>query len=401
MTSVTDAVAHPADTAPSPADAVPSRADAAPGPAKQQRLLPTKTPLALLGPDGRPVHSSDLDMPADDVLAGLHRQMVLGRRFDTQATALTKQGRLAVYPSGAGPGGVRDRRGGRAAPAGLAVPDLPRLDGAGRPRRRPGRGADPAARGLALRLRPVRAPGRPAVHAAGHQRAARRRDGPRRPAARARTPSPWSCSATARPARATSTRRSTSPRSGARRSCSSCRTTGTRSASRSPSRPPPRRWPTRGSATGCPGMLVDGNDPAAVYAARPQAVERARRGGGPTLDRGASPTGWKRTPTPTTPPATGPRPRCSTWRDRDPVTRIRQYLRGRGLLRRRCRSPPWTPRPRRTAEDLRRRMNADPVPDPADLFRYVYAEPTPQLREQQRAAGGRAGGTADEAGEMR
>jgi 2-oxoisovalerate dehydrogenase E1 component alpha subunit len=27
-------------------------------------------------------------------------------------------------------------------------------------------------------------------------------------------------------------------------------------------------------------------------------------------------------------------------------------------------------------------MNADPVLDPADLFAQVYAEPTPQLREQ-------------------
>src|SRR6202044_2127205 len=32
----------------------------------------------------------------------LYRRMVLGRRFDTQATALTKQGRLAVYPSSRG-----------------------------------------------------------------------------------------------------------------------------------------------------------------------------------------------------------------------------------------------------------------------------------------------------------
>jgi pyruvate dehydrogenase E1 component alpha subunit len=41
-------------------------------------------------------------MPGDDVMVRLHRQMVLGRRFDTQATALTRQGRLAVYPSARG-----------------------------------------------------------------------------------------------------------------------------------------------------------------------------------------------------------------------------------------------------------------------------------------------------------
>ena len=41
-------------------------------------------------------------MPGDDVLLALHRKMVLARRFDTQATALTRQGRLAVYPSARG-----------------------------------------------------------------------------------------------------------------------------------------------------------------------------------------------------------------------------------------------------------------------------------------------------------
>ena len=28
-------------------------------------------------------------------------------------------------------------------------------------------------------------------------------------------------------------------------------------------------------------------------------------------------------------------------------------------------------------------MNVDRTHDPRDLFRYVYADPTPQLREQQ------------------
>src|SRR5215475_4862903 len=41
-------------------------------------------------------------MPGDDALLALHRKMVLARRFDTQATALTRQGRLAVYPSARG-----------------------------------------------------------------------------------------------------------------------------------------------------------------------------------------------------------------------------------------------------------------------------------------------------------
>jgi pyruvate dehydrogenase E1 component alpha subunit len=35
------------------------------------------------------------------------------------------------------------------------------------------------------------------------------------------------------------------------------------------------------------------------------------------------------------------------------------------------------------AADLRERMHTTPELDPMDLFAHVYAEPTPQLREQQ------------------
>ena len=69
---------------------------------KPRELLPTGTPLRLLEADGQAVRPCDLDLPGDDVLLALHRKMVLARRFDTQATALTRQGRLAVYPSARG-----------------------------------------------------------------------------------------------------------------------------------------------------------------------------------------------------------------------------------------------------------------------------------------------------------
>src|SRR6195952_4634021 len=68
---------------------------------KSPTLLPTAVPRSLIDPDGRLRPGSE-QLPADGVLLDLHRRMVLGRRFDTQATALTKQGRLAVYPSSRG-----------------------------------------------------------------------------------------------------------------------------------------------------------------------------------------------------------------------------------------------------------------------------------------------------------
>src|SRR5207253_646069 len=73
-------------------------------------------------------------------------------------------------PVVAGAGRVPGRGGAGAARAGLAVPDLPRLDGDRHPGRARLRGAVAAAGRVALRLRPLRPPGRPAVHAAraGH-----------------------------------------------------------------------------------------------------------------------------------------------------------------------------------------------------------------------------------------
>ena len=77
-----------------PPSSIQDRVDAA--------LPPSADPLALIDPDGHPTRTAILDMPPDQVLRDLHRQMVIGRRLDTQATALTRQGRLAVYPSSRG-----------------------------------------------------------------------------------------------------------------------------------------------------------------------------------------------------------------------------------------------------------------------------------------------------------
>jgi hypothetical protein len=66
-------------------------------------LLPSATPLQLIDADGQPGDNpGSLRLPGPDVLVELHRRMVLGRRFDSQSTALAKQGRLAVYPSSRG-----------------------------------------------------------------------------------------------------------------------------------------------------------------------------------------------------------------------------------------------------------------------------------------------------------
>ncbi|MEQ0562050.1 pyruvate dehydrogenase (acetyl-transferring) E1 component subunit alpha [Amycolatopsis sp. NEAU-NG30] len=69
----------------------------------QETMLPSASPVRFVAEDGtRADRHGAYAEPASDRLREAYRLMVLGRRFDVQATALTKQGRLAVYPSSAG-----------------------------------------------------------------------------------------------------------------------------------------------------------------------------------------------------------------------------------------------------------------------------------------------------------
>ena len=81
-----------------------------------------------------------------------------------------------------------------------------------------------------------------------------------------------------------------------------------------------------------PGELVDGNDAAQVYATVRAALDAARARRRPDADRGASPTASRRTPTPTTPPATASNDEVQPWLARDPLARLETYLRASGAL---------------------------------------------------------------------
>ncbi len=372
-------------------DAVPSRAN-------QRQLLPTTTPLALLSPDGQPVHSTSLDMPGDDVLVGLHRQMVLGRRFDTQATALTKQGRLAVYPSA---------RGQEAAEIG-AVAALRPQDWLFPTYRDSmaivARGVDPVEALILLRgdwhcgydpyahrVAPQCTPlATNAPHAVGLAHAARLKgedtvalvmlgDGA---TSEGDTHTALNFAAVWN-----------SPvvffvqNNGYAISVPVAKQTAAPSLAH------------KGIGYGIPGLLVDGNDPAAVYAAVRQAVESAADGGGPTLIEALT---YRIEAHTNADDAARYRPQAEVreWLDRDPVTRIRQYLLDQGLMDATALSA-LDAEAEAQAEDLRRRMNIDTVPDPADLFRFVYAEPTPALRREQRQLAAELEELTDEAGAMR
>jgi len=71
--------------------------------ADYREFLPADEPVQYLDESGRWLPGEHRYLvPTPTRLLEVYRKMVLGRRFDQQATALTKQGRLAVYPSSRG-----------------------------------------------------------------------------------------------------------------------------------------------------------------------------------------------------------------------------------------------------------------------------------------------------------
>ncbi|MCB5911325.1 pyruvate dehydrogenase (acetyl-transferring) E1 component subunit alpha [Streptomyces pinistramenti] len=131
---------------------------------------------------------------------------------------------------------------------------------------------------------------------------------------------------------------------------------------------------------GMPGRLVDGNDAAAMHEVLTEAVERARSGGGPTLVEAVT---YRIEAHTNADDATRYRPASEVeeWRAHDPIALLERELASRDLL-----SDEFVAATRDGAEamaaDLRERMNQDPVLDPMDLFPHVYAEESGQLREQ-------------------
>lgn len=131
---------------------------------------------------------------------------------------------------------------------------------------------------------------------------------------------------------------------------------------------------------GMPGERVDGNDLAALLAVLGHAVDRARNGGGPFLVEAHT---YRMQAHTNADDSTRYRTDAEVqkWVARDPLTRMHAYLSEQDLL-----TDDAVATITASAEDiasaLRDGMNSEPDVDPEDLFRYVYATPTPQLQEQ-------------------
>ena len=139
----------------------------------------------------------------------------------------------------------------------------------------------------------------------------------------------------------------------------------------------------KAQAYGFEGVRVDGNDLLAVYAATKAAVDKARAGGGPTMIEALT---YRLGPHSSSDDPTRYRPKeeLEFWTQRDPIERMRKYLELKGLW-----SKESEDKLRAELDDLLqntiKEVERHPPPSIETLFEDVFAEMTPQLREQMEA----------------
>ena len=347
-----------------------------------QALLPALEPVRFLPSPGHPSVklSEDYAAPSDESLLEAYRRMVLGRRFDTQATMLTKQGRLAVYPSSRGQDACQ-----------IAAAMALREDDWLFPTYRDSmalvaRGLDPVEVLTLLRgdwhcgydpnsvhTAPQCTPlATQVLHATGMAEAMRRKgadsvalaligDGGTSEgdfhealnfAAVFRAPVVFFVQNNKYAISVPLARQSAAP-----------------------------SLAYKGIGYGVPSEQVDGNDLPAVLSVLTAAVENARSGNGPMLIEAHT---YRMEAHTNADDATRYREQDEVehWRAADPLDRLTAHLRDRGLLTDEIAEAAHA-EAETYAADLRARMNTDTATDPLELFDHVFAEPTPQLREQR------------------
>jgi pyruvate dehydrogenase E1 component alpha subunit len=344
-------------------------------------LLPSATPVRFLAEDGTRVETHDgYAEPAAERLLEAYRLMVLGRRFDVQATALTKQGRLAVYPSSAGQEACQVASALALGPSDWLFPtyrDSVALVARGIA---PGEvltllrgdahcGYDPAVTRVAPQCTPLATQ---TLHATGLAHAMQRRgedavtmaligDGATSEgdfhealnfAAVFRAPVVFFVQNNGYAISVPFEKQSAAP-----------------------------ALAYKGIGYGMRSEQVDGNDAVAVLAVLDDAVEHARSGRGPVLVEAHT---YRIDAHTNADDATRYRDAAEVekWRAADPVRRLETYLRAQNAL-----SDSEIERFRAEAEtfaaSVRDVMNAEPELDPMSLFDHIYAEPTAQLRAQR------------------
>ncbi|MEO7260329.1 MAG: pyruvate dehydrogenase (acetyl-transferring) E1 component subunit alpha [Jatrophihabitantaceae bacterium] len=342
-------------------------------------FLPTAAPRCLIDADGHATSGDTAQLPEPEVLLELFRLMSLGRRFDTQATALTKQGRLAVYPSA---------RGQEACQVG-AVTAMAQRDWLFPTYRDSmalvSRGINPV-EVLTLLRGDWHCGYDPYLH----------RTGPQCTPLATNTLHAVGLAHAARLA-GEDTVAVVMLGDGATSEGDTHEALNIAAVWQAPvvflvqnngyAISVPLAKQTRaetlahkGIGYGMPGVLIDGNDAAVVHVAVTEAIERGRRGEGPTLIEALT---YRIEAHTNADDATRYREESevTSWLARDPITRLQTYLQDQGMLDEAGIAAIADEGEARAAR-LRAAMNADPVTDPAELFAHVYTEPTAALRSQ-------------------
>lgn len=346
-----------------------------------QRFMPADRPVQYLAADGTFVDSAArYARPSDDRLLEMYRTMVSGRRFDQQATALTKQGRLAVYPSARGQEACqiaaamclgksdwmfptyRDSMA-------LAARGVDQVELLGMLAGYWHCGYDPVAYRVAPQCTPLATQ---LLHATGFAFAEHKQgrdtialafcgDGATSEgdfhealnfAAVFKAPVIFLVQNNGFAISVPLARQSAAP-----------------------------SLAHKGVGYGIGSEQVDGNDPIAMMGVMDEAVAYVRAGKGPVvveahtyrMDAHTNADDATRYRTPG---------EVESWLLRDPLVRLDAYLRSRGVLTDALRAE-FTQSADADAAALRAGMNVEQSVDPEDLFRYVYSAPTPNLTEQR------------------
>ncbi|GAA4661680.1 thiamine pyrophosphate-dependent enzyme [Kineococcus glutinatus] len=139
----------------------------------------------------------------------------------------------------------------------------------------------------------------------------------------------------------------------------------------------------RAEGVGVPGVLVDGNDVLACLAVTRAALDRARSGGGPTFVEALTYRMGAHT-TSDDPSRYRSAAEVDLWRAKDPVERFRRYLLDEGILDAEHEAA-LEAEGDELAERLRAGVRELPEPGPLDMFDHAYAEPHAQVAEERDA----------------
>ncbi|MBX3094730.1 MAG: pyruvate dehydrogenase (acetyl-transferring) E1 component subunit alpha [Cryobacterium sp.] len=346
-------------------------------------VLPDPEPLRLIDDTGRAVpvkRRQGFELPSDERLLELYRAMVVARRWDTQVTALTRQGRLATYPSALGQeateiGSVlalektdwlfptyRDS----IALMTRGINPVEILSGF---RGDWHSGWDPHAHRTSTQSTPLATQ---ALHAVGMGMAAKLRGD-----------SVATLTFVGDGATSEGDTHEAFNFAGVWQTPTVFIIQNNQFAISVPlaKQTRARTLADRAIGYGVPGYYVDGNDAAAVHAIVTAALDRARSGDGPTIIECV--TYRIEAHTNSDDPS---RYRSSSdvteWKSRDPLERLEKYLVSQKMLTDAVRESINTDA-EKMAELTRDEMNAEVSHDPMELFENVYAAERPGLREQR------------------